>query len=324
MDFSSKAHPVGAAGCAFCVFALKSFTKRGKGVILTAKKVISSIRTLAICLYPAMAMEPESVELTVRGGTGEKSLMLHESGANKLDKERDCVKWWKNRCAKRAIYAALAFGVICSLAGCQKSNLPQPDFPLEEDAILAALEQAGLPGVISESETRSSHEGHMAYTLRDPAKTYGDTGNKVVTAGISSAITEGERFLSMIFLSAPDEPATLPFTWEDWRRQIIFTTLLFGGFEDEEAVYRAFSDKETPEDEESFGWEAQLPGGYCTVSYNLIASKATSSFPDPIVNRASYTVRVTVYESKSLYQRMYQEMMDVRKEMERSPAQTPN
>lgn len=229
---------------------------------------------------------------------------------------------------KRVICTFLAFGVLFSLAGCQKNALPRPDFPLEEDTILAALEQAGLPGVISESETRSYVEGQMAYTLRDPAKTYGDTENKVMVAGISSAITEGERFLSMIFSSAPGEPAAFPFAWEDWEKQIVFTTLLFGGFADEEAVYRAFSGKKTPEDEESFEWKAQLPGGYCTVSYRvndyLKATEVHNSSSEPIENIASYIVRVTIYESKALYQRMYQEMMEVRKEMERSPVPTPN
>jgi len=215
---------------------------------------------------------------------------------------------------KRLIFCTfLAVVLLCSLAGCQKSGLPQPDFPLEEDVVMTVLEQTGLPGIISESETFSSVEGHISYTLRDPTKTYGDTENKVVTAGISSANTNGERFLGMIFLSAPDEPAALPFAWEDWKQQIVFTTLLFGGFEDEEEVYRAFSDKEPPDDEERFEWDAQLPGGYCRVSYSFNTTL-----------EQSYTVRVTIYESKSLYQKLHQEIMEGKKELERSPADTPN
>jgi len=235
---------------------------------------------------------------------------------------------------KRLIFAFLAVGLLCSLAGCQKSippqpdvpseevastgamdqaGLPRPDFPLEEDVILTALEQTGLPGVISESETHSNLEGHMAYVLRDSTKTYADSDNKVLIAVISSAITKGERFLAVIFRSVPDEPATLPFVWEDWKQQIVFTTLLFGGFDDEEAVYRAFSGTETPEDEESFEWEAQLLGGYCTVSYQLNDSEVTHSFPEPIVDRAAYTVDITIYQSKLLYQKLQEEMMEEKK-----------
>lgn len=214
---------------------------------------------------------------------------------------------------KRSICTFLAVVLLCSLLGCQKNGLPQPDFPLEEDVITNALEQTGLPGVISESETFSSIEGHISYTLRDPTETYGDTENKVVTAGISSAITEGERFLSMIFLSDPDEPTTLPFEWEDWKQQIIFTTLLFGSFEDEEDVYRAFSNKETPEGEERFEWDAQLRGGYCRVSYNFNT-----------ILEQPYTVRVTIYESKSLYEKLHQKQMEGIEEMKPSAWATPN
>lgn len=214
---------------------------------------------------------------------------------------------------KRSIFVFLVVCLLCSLAGCQKSTMPQPDFPLEEDVITDALEQTGLPGVISESETFSSIEGHIAYVLRDPMETYGDTDNTMLIAGISSAITEGERFLSMIFLSAPDEPATLPFEWEDWKRQIVFTTLLFGGFNDEEEVYRAFFDKKIPEGEDRFEWDAQLPNGYCRVSYNFNT-----------IREQPYTVRITIYESKSLYKKLHQKQLEGIEEMQPNLSETPN
>lgn len=214
---------------------------------------------------------------------------------------------------KRFISTFLAFSLLCALAGCQRNALPQPDFPLTENTITDALEKTGLPGVISESETYSSVEGHIAYTLRDPTETYEDTENKVLIAGISSAITEGERFLGMIFLSAPDKPVSLPFAWEDWKQQIVFTTLLFGSFEDTEQVYRAFSNKRVPDDEEKFKWDVQLPGGYCTVSYSFNSNL-----------RSSYTVFINIYESKSLYEKQYEEMMKWKEELEQIPAETPN
>ena len=203
---------------------------------------------------------------------------------------------------KRLISTFLAVGLLCALAGCQKSRLPQPDFPLEEDVITAALQQTGLPGVISESETYSSVEGHIAYTLRDPEETYGDTENKVLIAGVSSAITEGECFLSVNFPSNPYEPVTIPFSWEDHKQQLVFATLLFGGFEDEEEVYRAFSVKETPMYEDRFKWDAQLQGGYIRVSYSM----------DTVLRTSFFTV--TIYESKSLYQTLYQDRMEMKEE----------
>ncbi len=226
---------------------------------------------------------------------------------------------------KRLICMVLVVVLLGSLAGCQKSGLPQPDFPLEKDVIIAALEQTGLPGVISESETTSSIEGHIAYVLRDPTRTYGDSENKLLTAGISSALTKGERFLSVSFRSAPGDPVTIPFAWEDWKQQFVFTALLFGGFADEEAVYQAFSKQEVPEDKETFEWEAQLPGGeYCTARYRLQYSQIIHTFPEPIMEKPYYIVWITVYESKSLYQRLQQEMMEKKKAFDSRPAPTPD
>lgn len=68
---------------------------------------------------------------------------------------------------KRLICTVLAFSLICPLVGCQETGMPRTDFPLEENVVVVALKQTGLPGVISESETRSSTEGHRSYTLRD-------------------------------------------------------------------------------------------------------------------------------------------------------------
>ncbi len=211
---------------------------------------------------------------------------------------------------KRLICVILAVGSLCSLAGCQNGRLPRPDFPLEEEVVIAALEHTGLPGVISEDETYSNAEKHIAYALRDPTKTYDDTESKVLTLAISSAITKGERFLAVSFPSSPGEAARLPFVWEDWKQQIIFATLLYGGFEDEEELYRAFSNKDIPESEESYEWDAQIPGAYCRVSYSFKSNLARFD--------------VIIYESKSLYQELHQEIMEGIEELEISPAESSN
>ncbi len=212
--------------------------------------------------------------------------------------------WRKSGLLKRSISTFLAFGMLCALAGCQNSRLRQPAFPLKENVIKNALKKTGLSGIISESETFSSVKGHIAYTLRDPEETYGDTENKVLIAGVSSAITEGERFLSVNFPSNPYEPVTTPFSWEDWKQQLVFATLLFGGFEDEEEVYRAFSVKETPMYEDRFKWDAQLQGGYIRVSYSM----------DTVLRTSFFTV--TIYESKSLYQTLHQDRMEMKEELD--------
>ena len=88
-------------------------------------------------------------------------------------------------------------------------------------------------------------------------------------------------------------------SWEDWKQQIVFATLLYGGFEDEEQVYQAFADKELPYGENVFqGWDAQLPEGYCTVTYRTISE---SSNPK---QKRHALMGVNIYESQELYQRL--------------------
>ncbi len=85
------------------------------------------------------------------------------------------------------------------LSGCQTApaepppaeTLPQPEFPLTEEAVNAALEQSGFPGEISAEETQSYQEGHIAYSLRDDSRTYTAGGNAVLSAGISSSLVDG-------------------------------------------------------------------------------------------------------------------------------------
>lgn len=205
---------------------------------------------------------------------------------------------------KRLIYIFLAVGLLCSLVACQEKDSSKPKFPLEEDAINAALEQSGLPGVIDESETHSNIKGHTAYALRHPTQTYFNGQNHVTTALIDSALTEGERFLSVTFPSAPVKPEDLSFAWEDRKTQIVFATLLYGSFEDEEEFYRAFSEQEIPEDKETFKWDAQLPSGYCSVGYRVLDSEFESGSRGKRILKQHYMMELSIYESESLYQKL--------------------
>lgn len=196
----------------------------------------------------------------------------------------------------------LAFGVSLSVAGCKKSGLPQPDFPLQRQIIASALEQTGLPWAIADSETTSSAENHLAYTLRDPE-------NKKLTGAISSAITEGERFLQVSSISYPAlvNGETPAFAWESWKQQLIFAALLYGGFEDEEEVYRAFSGMTMPEGDGQFLY-ATLSGTFCRVSH--ISSKIGDSTHE--------TLTVFFYESESLYKKTHQKIIDRKAELDRA------
>lgn len=224
-------------------------------------------------------------------------------------------------------------GLLCSIAACKKDVLPQPNFPLEEEAITAALEKTGLPGEISESETTSYAEGHSLYVVRSLTEAYSDEispeeaqanpYSRVIIASASSAITEGERTLYTMF---DQKDSSDQFAWEDWNKQIVFTTLLYGGFEDEEDVYRAFVGKALPkgensEDEVSLVWDAQLPGGYCWVRYVSRKTKVFEGEYDVPTWRYTGTLFVKIYESQALFQKLEQEAMAAKEKADvtRSP-----
>ena len=204
---------------------------------------------------------------------------------------------------KRLIYAFLAvcvLGVLLSLTGSKKDERFQTTFPLEEEVITATLEKVGLPGIISESETDSYRKGHIHYVVRSPTETYDDTSNSVFLTDISSSNYEGERMLFTIFDQSIDSDQI---EWKDWKQQIVFATLLYGGFENEEDVYQAFLEKELPDGKTSFRWDAQLSGGYCRVSYTFRSHRTYDEDGFP-TRKQSASLRVDIYESYELYQKL--------------------
>ena len=132
------------------------------------------------------------------------------------------------------LLAVCLCAALCLLA-LRGRGTAAPGF-VDEDAILSALEQAGLPGVIAEEEGYLSADGRArTVVVRSTEETYGDSGNPVLLAAVTSAKVEGGRALLCVF----DRPAeTEEITWEDWRRQFAFAALLFG-LEPEDALYQA-------------------------------------------------------------------------------------
>lgn len=200
--------------------------------------------------------------------------------------------------------AVVVLGVLCFVFVGQKDEPPRPAFPLDEAVITVALEKSGLPGILSESESSSSGDGQRMHVLRSPTLTYSDhirpeeaaadPGARFYTAGIISANIEGERVLTTTFvqINVSDQ-----MTWEAWRQEIVFAALLYG-FEEGDEIYRAFADKEFPHGETFSQWDAQFPEGYCVVNYRFFDEAS-----DP-PQRAHAILRVNLYESQSLYQKL--------------------
>lgn len=193
------------------------------------------------------------------------------------------------------------FGILVLASGCQKDERFQTAFPLEADEVTRLLVQVGLPGEISEKETESRKSGSISYVIRNAAETYGDSGNSKLVANVVSLARRDGRALSTIFVQSV---AGEPVLWADWERQIKFATLLYGGFEDEEALYNACIEAELPTDTKSFRWETERSEGYCRVHYEPRRNKTYDERGYEVVTYSAI-LRVDIYESLDLYEKIY-------------------
>lgn len=191
-------------------------------------------------------------------------------------------------------------GILCILAVYKQGGSDQTAFPLEEDVVTEILEKVGLPGVISQAETSSPASGSINFVVRSETEYYEGTENPVLIAGISSANYKGKRILSTVF---DQSVVSEQIEWEDWKQQIVFATLLYGDFENEEEVYLAFLENEIPEGKTAFTCDAQLSSGYCTVSYRP-RNHTIYDENGFAVKKRSASMWVNIYESYELYQEL--------------------
>lgn len=201
---------------------------------------------------------------------------------------------------KRFLCVSLAFCLFLSLwnlSGCQQEK---DKFILTEEKITEALASSGLSGTISETETTSYAEGHIQYTIRDSAQTCEISENSRFIASAASANQHGGRILYTTF----DQPVSQKqIVWEDWKPQILFAALLYGGFEDPEEVYQAFLGKTISEDAAAAQWSAPLFNGYCVISYSLRNNSTYDEEGFQVVSQSA-CLRVNIYESQALYQKI--------------------
>lgn len=227
------------------------------------------------------------------------------------------------RVLKRLLSLALIIFLICTLTGCRENALPEPELPLSEEALTRAVGESGFSWVLSKEETQSYAEGHIAYVLRDPTARYSEESETTrLCASVSSAELDGERFLSLIFDSAPvstdNGKKQLPFAWEDWKPQLELAARLYGGFRDTEALYRAFAEQAVTEDTQFFSYQAWFPNAYCRISYSVRDTRLVHSAPETTVLEKAAMMRVNIYGSEALYQKQQAEAEANKAEWERA------
>lgn len=192
-----------------------------------------------------------------------------------------------------------ALAIFCILTGCQKSREFQTVFPLDAATVNETLTKAGLPGSVREDETYSQQEGHVSYTIRRAPESPDEPEDGVFVASVSSVQLTDGRLLYTAFVQHMDSDQ---FQWSDWRQQLAFAAMLYGGFADEEAVYQALTEQGASSDGEN-QWEIDLPEGYCCVSYGAKDNK-TYDEDGFEIHTYTATLRVNMFETRALYESM--------------------
>lgn len=192
-----------------------------------------------------------------------------------------------------------------------KESMAEPEFPLDKGTIMKTVDSLNLPCIISEDESEElltrENTVYSNYVLRDPERKYHeDSLDTILYGGFISGIVDGNRYMSTIFDAKSHMVNDKPFAWEDWKQEIIFITILYGGFEDEEEVYRALSKLEVSDDDKVLKWGVQLSNGYCGVQRSSITQPADSR---------GYTIWINFYETEELYLKMEQEKKEAQEKV---------
>ena len=191
--------------------------------------------------------------------------------------------------------------LLCLLPGCQKGGGSAVPLP-EEAAVLDALEKSGLPGTIHESESQipPQTEGsarYVRYVIWEETESSEDAETGWLVANLTSADYKGRRVMDTLFFE--QSAASEQIVWADWKAHMAFAALVWGGFDGEDEIYQAFCEKELPEGKRTYTWEAQLSGGYCTVSYSLRPSRTVYDEAGFEVKEQSAHVRIRTEQARS-------------------------
>ncbi len=157
----------------------------------------------------------------------------------------------------------LALCLLLLFGGCareQEAVVKTPDYPLDEQTVLHAFEDAGFSVMLSEEDTDAQPDC-VRVTLRDPEKTYTEGGGHVLLASVLTANTEQGRAMTLSYWGDEEEAPAAKL--DDWKKQLDLAETFYGLKEG--TLYGAFSGMEVGG--EHVKLEAAVDGGYCRVTY---------------------------------------------------------
>ena len=211
---------------------------------------------------------------------------------------------------KRTMSLILSLTLILALCGCGKASRPV-SFPMDDDKVVAAVTELGLPWELSEDECQSYSEDQRTCVLRDTTETYTEGGNKLMRAAVSSGNSGGGDYLFLNFEGThqTEEPE---FDWGYWEKQLRLTEMLWGM--DEGALYSLVSEKIEPDriisqdaaskgTSDNFVFEfAPESGERCEISWCSYPTVTTSSAQTgSVVDDWGQRLSVRIFASDKVY-----------------------
>lgn len=173
---------------------------------------------------------------------------------------------------KKRVFLLPVFFLLSILIGCQTKTMPKLDFPLSESTITTAWVQSGLPEFTSLSEDEHT-ERRSIYTL------LAENSSGKMTFNIRSTLVDEARYLQVL-CSLPNTNQGSDFAWSYWKGPIVFSSILYGGFVDSEALYSELSKQELVDSETSGlpTCDLDFTDCYCQVVYIKSSIQQDSAF----------------------------------------------
>lgn len=186
----------------------------------------------------------------------------------------------------------VAVSFVCFMGYPEKKTMPQPEFPLTEAELKAALEETGLFWSIEQAdELTDGKTVAITYVLKLPEMREGYNSVSINSydseeLGRRLYITYHEPQNKQWWLEDDDA------CWEDWKEVLELIARLYGGLKDAEEIYRVCSVEKMQKDAYVL-WEGTLTGGYFRMeTYNPMK---------PERFKLGNTVRFNFYESEAVY-----------------------
>ena len=125
-------------------------------------------------------------------------------------------------------WISLMLCVLLLLGGCakeQEAAVQPPEFPLDEQTVYSAFEDAGFSVILSEEDTEAQPD-RVRVTLRDPERTYAEGGGHILVASVLTANTEQGRAMTLSYWG--DEETAPAANLDDWKKQLGLAETFYG------------------------------------------------------------------------------------------------